>query len=378
MLKIVHIHTDLKFISDTDRFNNSSFSNTVIIIGENVSLKRSYAFQPIIFSGRKPDLKKIVTICSDADLVVLYELDSVKSYIALKIPESITIAWRFFGAELYDKKIVNYLSDKSLQYFNLKQEKLLKIFSIKAVVNKLKSVLYSISFPPGDFAAAMERVDLFLCRSKYEYDHLLKYWKNLPLFVQIPLNFKGSGRDFKRKRNLVIIGNNRSIYNNHIDVIELIENTHYSNQVEFIIPFSYGIGNYYTNEVKRLVSISKKRIELLENFMAYEAYFNLVAEARAAIINSYRQMAMSNIFEFLNSGVKIYLSNQNVIYHWLKDLGLKIFTLEDFAADLESDNLELSTEDKEGNINTLIAISARFSEQQFVTEIISLVKSRKE
>lgn len=376
MLKIVHIHTDLKFLNETERFTKFSFLNTVIMIGENISISRAYSFQPIILSSHKTDLRKVVTICSSADMVVLYELDSVKSYIALKIPQNIAITWRFFGAELYNKNLVNYLSDKSLKFYNPKKEKLLKIFSYKSIYYKLISIIKNISYPAKNFADAINRVDLFLCRSKYEYDHLVQYWKNLPLFVQIPLSFQGSKRDVCSKKNLVIIGNSRSIYNNHIDVIELIENSHYNNQLSFLIPFSYGMENYYTNEVKRLVNISQKNIVLLENFMPYESYFDFVGGAKAAVFNCHRQMAMGNIFEFINSGVKIYLSKQNVIYHWLKDMGLKIFTIEEFTSDLESDNLELSSEDKEINISTLINISSHFSEEQFVIDINTFVKNK--
>jgi hypothetical protein len=85
---------------------------------------------------------------------------------------------------------------------------------------------------------------------------------------------------------------------------------------------------------------------------------------------------MGNIFEFINSGTKIYLSNHNVIYQWLKDLGLKIFTIEEFASDLESDNLELSSEDKKRNILILNNFSSHFSEEQFVFDITSIVKSK--
>jgi hypothetical protein len=110
--------------------------------------------------------------------------------------------------------------------------------------------------------------------------------------------------------------------------------------------------------------------------MPYESYFDLVGGAKAAVFNCYRQMAMGNIFEFLNSGIKIYLSNHNIIYQWLKDLGLKIFTIEEFVSDLESDNLELSSEDKERNISTLIYILSHFNEEQFVIDITSTVKNK--
>jgi len=376
VLKIVHIHTDLKFLIETECFNEFFFSNTVIIIGKNIPYEEVSSFHPIVVSSSHTGLRKVVEICSNADMVVLYELDRLKAYIALKIPQNIAIAWRFFGSELYNKNIINYLSDNSLKFYNTKKEKLSKVFSYKALYGKFVSELKNRTYPGNYFANAIKRVDLFLCLSKYEYDHLTQSWGNLPPFIQIPFSYKFAYRNVNDKKDMVIIGNSRSIYNNHIDVIELIEKSYYNNQLSFLIPFSYGMENYYTNEIKRLVNITHKNIVLLENFMPYESYFDLVGGAKAAVFNCYRQMAMGNIFEFLNSGIKIYLSNHNIIYQWLKDLGLKIFTIEEFVSDLESDNLELSSEDKKRNILILNNFSSHFTEEQFVFDITSIVKSK--
>ena len=58
MLKIVHIHTDLKFLSETEHFNEFSFSNTVIIIGKNIPCEEVSSFHPIVVSSSHTDLDR--------------------------------------------------------------------------------------------------------------------------------------------------------------------------------------------------------------------------------------------------------------------------------------------------------------------------------
>ena len=378
MLNIVHIYSDTTFLNETERYNKFYFTNTTIIINRNISDNGVNNSQTLIVSTSEADLKKVITICSSADMVVLYELDYVKSYIALQIPQNIPIAWRFFGAELYDRKMTAYMSANSLKFYNTNKEKLLKILNSKIILGKLKSWIKNSKNPNHYFTDAMKRVDLFLCLCEYEYDHLTQNWEHLPPFVQIPLSFNFSKLNINGEKNLVLIGNSRSIYNNHIDIIQLIENSNHSGQLVFLIPFSYGMENFYTNEIKRLVSISQKHFELLENFMPYDSYLNLLGKTKAAVYNCYRQMAMGNIAELLNSGVKVYLSVNNVIYRWFKDLGLKIFTIEDFALDLESDKLELSAEDRERNVSILGQMSLLYSQEHFVYEVNNSINNKKQ
>jgi dTDP-N-acetylfucosamine:lipid II N-acetylfucosaminyltransferase len=376
MLNVVHIYTDITFLIESEFYNKDFFSNTIFLISENIPYEKVSSFHPIIVSGTEVDLKKVVTICSTADLVILYELDLIKSFIALKIARNVTIAWRFFGAELYGKNVTNYLSKSSLKVFNIKKEKFSKFFNYKIIYGKLESIIRNRYFIGDHFAEAIERIDLFMCLSEQEYNHLSHFWKNLPPFVQIPTNFKFPQRSTNAKTDMVIIGNSRSIFNNHIDIIDLIENVHCSDQLHFLIPFSYGVEMNYTREIRQRVKNSQKRIELLENFMSYESYFTLVSKAKAAVFNGFRQMAMGNVCESINSGTKVYLNTHNIIYQWFRSFGVQIFTIEEFASDLESDNLELDSEDKEKNIFALNHMLSQFTIEQLLTEINTFIRNK--
>lgn len=374
MLKVVHIHTDLKFVGGTDRFEKSHFDNAVIIIGASETYNGPCSDRAIFLSSSKSDLRHAVTICSNADLVIFYALDIVKSYIATMLPESITVAWRFFGHELYGRNIKDYLSEYSLAFYRT-----------DGVVRRLKRSLvqfkYKVTYGSSIdtlFERAIERQDLFLCLSKDEYDHLVIYWKNLPLFVQLPIPMPLAHRDIHKKDNTIIIGNSRSIFNNHIDIINLIEMSNCDDKLSFLIPFSYVPESEYSTEVKSRVKASSSNIHLLEDFLPRENYFDRITTAKAAVINSYRQMAMGNIFAFLRYGVKVYLNSRNVMYDWLTDFGLRVYTIEDFASDLISaSKLELSSEEKQINMTIMQQLQSEFGGEKFTNHIITFVEDRR-
>jgi dTDP-N-acetylfucosamine:lipid II N-acetylfucosaminyltransferase len=97
---------------------------------------------------------------------------------------------------------------------------------------------------------------------------------------------------------------------------------------------------------------------------------------KAAVFNSYRQMAMGNIFALLNNGTKVYLNAQNVIYHWFVTFGLKIYTIEDFKVDLKSGNLELKTSEKIENVAALERMRLEFNHERFANDIMSLLETK--
>lgn len=66
--KIVHIHTDYKFTHNTKMFEGDYFSNISIVIQS----KKPYPKKKenvLLFESNKKILKRIIEICSTADLV---------------------------------------------------------------------------------------------------------------------------------------------------------------------------------------------------------------------------------------------------------------------------------------------------------------------
>src|SRR6056297_2391543 len=102
-INTVHIHTDSKFIRETNLFDGNYFKNQIIFIGDKRLYKGDNADAIIFIKRNYLGYKKIVKICNSSDLVVIYDLDSIKSAIVNSLSDSVPIAWRFFGYELYQR-----------------------------------------------------------------------------------------------------------------------------------------------------------------------------------------------------------------------------------------------------------------------------------
>ncbi len=376
-MKIAHIHsyTYSTFISKSNLFFvHDKFENIIIILGgkgENKLLKKENEFY---YVPSKRNLNKIIEICKNVDVVVLYNLDRAKSYIANRLQLNVKIIWRFFGMELYGKMPEYVYSDLSIKLIKKEQKKKNKGKNIwnKRIRTVLSKIKWRTDFN-NEIKKAISRIDFFLGLSKTEYIFLKEYWSDLPTFMQIPFStIKTKELENKVKSNNIIIGNNRSPYNNIIDILELIEKCENKDKYSFNMMFNYGSNNIYTNEVREK-ALKIKNIKVIENFIPFDEYQKFYMSIDALVLNGYRQMAMRAIFESLSSGVKVYLNKKNVILQWLKEEGFLIFSIEDFSNDMKTENLGLLKTQAKHNAIQFENFRKKYNVEDFQEEIMELV-----
>jgi hypothetical protein len=75
-------------------------------------------------------------------------------------------------------------------------------------------------------------------------------------------------------------------------------------------------------------SIFPKKVNALRQYMPLADYLNLTSNCRVAIYAHNRQQASDNIFLQLIYGAKVYMPETSLAYHYLKKIGLKVFSLE--------------------------------------------------
>lgn len=358
--KIIQIHSDYKFVSSSTLFEGNYFENQIIIIKNQRPYEGPDKENTLIFTRGVRDIRRILSICKTADLVVLHDLDTIKSLVALELPKKIKIAWRFFGHELYKRKADLFLSQKS-QKFEYNNKFTLK----RRLLNILIKMYLHLKFGYGSnpdllFYKAIERIDYMLVLSKEEYDLLSQYWNNLPEFVKLPIpNRDTIDRnitlpDFSLKNEnekpTIVLGNNKSLYNNHLDLIELIDNTPGKSDYNFILLFNYGPDGSYAKAVRDAVN-GKKHFTLIEEFIPPEEFEHFYQKINALVINGYREMGVHNIFMALKYGVKVYLNEKNVLLKWFRNEGLQIFTIDDLKNDLKNNNIQLDYATAQENLN---------------------------
>ncbi|QAA81306.1 hypothetical protein EI546_05990 [Aequorivita sp. H23M31] len=371
---IIHIHTDLKFIHSVESSDEEEFENTLILVGNKGKYDGIYKDSIRYYDYSLKGFRKIISLCKTANIVILYSLDFPKAYIANRLPKSITVIWRFFGTELYSRIPEQVHSEKTIEILRLEEERNLYLKLKRQLRSHLSVIKYRSHAKNEINRAIFKRSDFFLGLAEPEHKFLKTIWQDLPPFLQsnIPpyLEVNTSKRTIT---NLIILGNNRRPYNNHLDIIEGIIERNSENRFKFLLMFNYGSKSAYSDIVKKKAS-QVKEIEILENFMSLKKFQELYTTADAFVLNGHRQMAMGNVLEALKQNIKIYLNEKNLMYSWLKENEFHVFTIEDFFSDLESNNIALSHPDALFNQQQLVKLTAKHNKQVFQNSIKKILK----
>lgn len=377
-LKTVHIHTDYKFVDyGTICFTGDYFENTILVIDREDGTEYEGYFMDMVTLIKKDQFEKILQICKEADVVVFYALYSFQSKIALQLPKSIKLVWRLFGHELYREMTEYVYSEKTKAALKLEVEEPTRepLRSIKKIYRKIR---YGKNL--SLIEEAIERIDYMLILSREEYDFLAKYWKNLPKFIRSPhfelptkeLDSVEDALDEKQKKPRIIIGNNRNAYNNHLDILDLIDNSAYKENYEFVLLCNYGDQTDYFLEIKNKIK-GKDYYTLIEDFIPLDEFLNFYENVDALVINGYRQMAVGNILDAFRNGVKVYLNKKNSDYTWFTNEGFLIGDSKDFQKDLERNNFILSYKEALQNINTYLDLTKKYPFEDFQRELYAEV-----
>ena len=362
--KAIHIHTDKKFLRDSVKFISDYFENKVFLISYDREVENTHNQNITIVKPNPKSFKRIVDICNEADLVVLYGLDNLKARIALKLSENVKIAWRFFGFELYSIDSDLYFSERTRQVLKTNAKEKTVSF-LKNIIRKTGSFIKWGVYPNNSFNKAIKRMDLFLGLMEEEYDMLSKRWNDLPPFIRIPIKFPFKLEDeIHKKKNHIIIGNNRSSYNNLLDVMDIIEQNRNKEEYKFLVLFNYGNESKYSKEVRQMVS-NRDHYELITDFLSMDKFKQLYRHTSAAVFNGYRQMAMGNIFYAINYGVKVYLNDNNSVKDWLINNGIKVFSVDDFYADIFNNTIALTYKEIENNYEKLHRLINSYTYENF-------------
>ncbi len=362
MIKIVHIHSDPKFLNEVLKFENSEIENSILVIGHENNFRPLKDFKINFFFKDDSNLVNIIELIRDADIIVVNDLCHYKKKIINLLDSSKLILWRFFGTELYSE-------DRNKFYSLETQSKFGEIkFSIRNYYKSLKKRILDKKI--------YAKIDFVMMICKEEYDFISAY-KSIPKFLQISLLRKtlNKAADLAPKKlNQTIIGNNRNAWNNHLDILNEIKINNIKDYQHYLF-FSYGDINEYSNSVKFEVS-QLNNVALIEDFLSMDRFNSIYETSSAFILNGYRQMAVANIFTALNCGCKIYMSAKNSVYHFLKHEGFLVFEVNNLSNDLQAKNIQLSLEQMEYNLTKLDQLYDKYSSNQFVNSIMEIYKNK--
>lgn len=360
-MKILHIHSDRKFIVDTfTSFNDPSIENTVIYLGEPFQYDKPMVFMP--FSRKNAD--RIASEAKQFDAVVFYSLRLEHAVICGKLDKGVTVLWRFFGGELYQLMGEELLSTESKRYF--------KKAPVHHVLSVIKNTILYSSSAESAFKKAVKRSDFLMGLSDMEYDSLKKRFQDLPPFIQLPYYINAKDFELTSKQNIIILGHSRDFYGNHLEVLRGLDSSQQLDNYNYVMFFSYGVSSEEYNGAVLNMASSHTSVRVITDFLDREDYYNILNNASAMVINSYRQMGMGNVFQAFLRGIKVYLNEKNVMYGWLLKEGFEVFNLEHFYKDISNRHIQLSEEQAMKNVNAINNLAIKYSVASFCEKVLTL------
>jgi len=376
--RVIHLFTDEKFVDKfAKKYANSDFQNKFVFLGKAGKYKGGLdrlAEFIAIDSAEYNDLPRRIE--ADYDILIVYNLCSIKSYLISQISsDRLTIVWNFFGTEIYS------LPGLRRKFLSGPTIKLLKgdiNFRFKLLVKNILSALRIRPSQHGLFLRAVKRVNHFAWYSIEEYNYLQSLINfKLPAYLHLSVN--NILRDVRPECNKsanILLGNSRSPFNNHLDMLQLLEKCQFNNQVT--VPFNYGSGKNYAAALKKRAGNMNVNVVFLEQFMAYPEYIKVINSHCAAIYNSHRQLALGNIMICIVCGLKIYLSTKNPLLAWLSNNDFRVYSIEtDLENDLRSGNLSLMQSEIDLNLEAYEKLTTLNNNLKFLATLDSIAGNKK-
>ncbi len=354
----LHIAPDATFIDDAISFYNelggkhrwlsiketdsdSNATNFLYIKNPNV--------EPICYSA----LFELVSSGS-YDAIIFHFLSTVLYPVVLKVPQDKKVIWSSWGADIYygsgyfspliridlykRKTAKEFFSDKERSFGKQIKRRIKDIIDPNRV--KERNSQFRLIEKEKEQCTilqqkAISRIDLCSTVIETEYDAL----KSLPFFRAhyYPFRYVHKADDqtgvLHYNGDSILVGNSRDPSNNHLDILRQLTKIGIKNRI--ILPLSYG-------DPKTLDILNKEygrdnRIVFLTDFISRQDYYKIVQQCKVAFFGHIRQQALGNINQCLKQGSKVFLYESSLVYHYYRDKGFNIFTIE---KDLTIGNLE--------------------------------------
>jgi dTDP-N-acetylfucosamine:lipid II N-acetylfucosaminyltransferase len=344
-MKILHISSDEKFINSIYFQFNEVFKDQnrfLIILDKNVKCIKFVSLNDDIETiiKNKKNLDICVNETKNHDITIFHGLNYFQSQIILKAGNKNNFIWFFWGGELYDNAEAlgkSVIGKETLKIFHKKSY----IENFKFIIRPLYYFLkYQTSIPERSIINAGKKIKYFGVIHKEE----LEYFKNLGylstdashiFMTYYPLEyiFKGIENTKVNGRN-ILLGNSSSSSNNHIEAFNILKEFNLGDR-KIIVPLSYGNKKYGISISEIGQSIFGENLHPLFDFMTLDQYNILLSSCNVVIMSHYRQQAIGNIVAMLWMGAKVYLDERNTFFHYLKRIGIEIFSINN---DLRLDN----------------------------------------
>jgi hypothetical protein len=352
---IVHIATDEKFIDAAYKIYERAFpkkNKFLILVGEvqngieHLSKKNDYIF----IKKDEKLISSVESLVKEASIIVFHGVNFPQAQIALSLKKKDkAFIWNVFGYEVYNNYgIFGYdvIGKKTYKAF---------IFSIKDwLKNRFRSIFYLImkgepepdkfiaqSFFKMDFVGILFKEEI----EKYMDLGIVKTDIKQLKFTYYPLDIVINKEQNKVTNDNILLGNSASYTNNHLEAFDILKQMDLGTR-ELITPLSYGKEEYANEIIKIGKSTFGDSFNPLVEFLPLSEYQKILQNCGIVIMNHYRQQAVGNVLNTMYMGAKVYLSNKNTLYHYLKRIGCYVYCIEEDLNPANDDALASLSKEK--------------------------------
>lgn len=357
-MRILHISTESNFIDHAlstfervypeknvvwklDRNRESKTSNN-----KNNKNNKSFVFLDTFKPSFLRDLKQF-------DLIVLHSFDVYWFFLILLAPKGVKFAWLGWGFDYYEyifKKTDDLLLSNTL---NLKKKS--DKISKKTVKLLVLSILDTIIKP-----LCLKRISSFSPVLKEDYD-LIYNAKIIPFLPKF-ISWNYGGLEDNLIKNFIghrvngesiLLGNSASFTNNHMEVIDFLNELKCLYDISTIVPLSYGNELYKNKIIEVGNAMLENSFQPVVDFMPIDEYVALIKQCGFVIMNHKRQQAVGNIIIMLYLGARVFLREENPTYIMLKKEGAVLNTVQELELNPKLIKLPLTEDEIQKNISIL-------------------------
>ena len=340
MKQTLHLFKDDKFI---DHFINNlqkidNIENHCFI---SYDIKGHSSFKYI--KSKHVNYKALKKLCESNEInqydnIVIHNLTDELWPLINKLKDNIRLFWILFGADFYPITNYNLYQPETLKYLNnigIKKYIPNVIIKYKNKLSKKQKAKKKIIM--------IKRVNYMLHYNPYEIDIVKKITGSDARYVEFKYgkfgeimsgsyNFNDNVFNDLFQRDVtksMIIGNSGNPSNNHIEAFTIIKNNRNLENYYVIVPLSYGNKDYIDYIIKIGTNMFGEKFLPLKKFISPLNYFSLLKKVNIGIYNHNRGQGAGNILPMAWLGKPIFLQEKNLLYPYLKSLGINSFKMEE-------------------------------------------------
>ena len=270
--------------------SNNDYGANIVTFVRSEEIRNPLRFiKRTIQTLREMDKSKLIIIHSFTDIDLLYFC--ISPHLLKKT------VWIIWGYDLYDYRLRKSSISSNVRFFVKRR--------------LVKKIPYVIS-NAGD------------------YKLLQKWYGTSPKLLQV-YSLYGNGctnvKPHIRQTNAgtinILLGNSSTLTNRHIEGLDILSK--YKNEdIKIHIPLSYGDKEYAKSVEKHAREIFGDKVIILDKMMSPESYNDFLSTMDIAVFNHNRQQGVGNLTYMFQSGVKIFLNDDNPLCEYYAELNLPV------------------------------------------------------